>query len=750
VESFGKYKLIERVAIGGMAEIYRAKTDGVSGFERIVAIKRLHHHLSQDAELAQMLVDEAKIAVVLQHPNIAQVFDLGQANGHYFMVMEYIDGPDWHRVLKRMREQQRYAPIPITLHVLAETCAALHFAHSILSSDGKPLQLVHRDVSPQNIMVTSSGEVKLVDFGIAKARHRMMETQAGIIKGKFYYMAPEQAHGHHLDGRTDVFAVGMVLYETLTGRAAYEDAEDVNLLKRARTAEFHPPSAFRPDLDPALEAIVLKALQRDPNRRYQSARELQHALQSYLAQRREQLSREQVADFVQQLNAIPAASGRLPIHVAPQQIMNRQDFSPADDSLLYRGPLPESTDPTHPAHFNEGVIREPNDFEDDGPTYIYNRDEDNPFAIPDSFSEDTVFPGSSTSDDATVYPGKVLPQLLQHNDAPAWNNSPDRNLPTGFSAAPPDPLAPQPQYSARPERPQRHERPQLRGAAGPGAPSNISATLRAHLNQLPPKARIGIGVAAALLIGTIILLAAGAGSKKDKPAPEAHIAAVAPVEQTAKQIISISSKPLGAQVFLDGVPMGTTPTALVNLHVGERHTIRIKHKKYPAWEDDVLIRADHAPMDVDLTKLEPDEHEGILKIVTHPPNLRIEINDEFVGNSPTEILAIDRAGSHTVVAVHSSGAMRRQIVSWLEDEPNIKVVELSFKDDLASTLPKPPEDLPKTPTNTKKPPYKKPTYQRPAPKDDGDKALNIWGKDSKKPADKPKPKEDDGERLNIW
>jgi eukaryotic-like serine/threonine-protein kinase len=733
VESFGKYTLIERVAVGGMAEIYKAKTTGMSGFERVVAIKRLHHHLSQDAELAQMLVDEAKIAVLLNHPNVGQVFDLGQVNGLYFMVMEYIDGPDLHRVLRKMREQQLYCPIPLALHIIAEACAGLDFAHNIHGHDGHPLQLVHRDVSPQNIMLTTSGEVKLVDFGIAKARLRMMETQAGIIKGKFYYMAPEQAYGQRLDARTDVFAIGMVLYEALVGRAAYEDSDDVSLLKRARSGEYPAPTALRPDLDPALEAIVVRALQREPQHRYQSARELQGALRQYIAQRYGEVDRYKLAEFVQQIIAQPVStSGKLPLHVPAQQVMERKDYKVSDESLIYRGPIPESTEPTHSTHFAEGMLQDyssgqdyNNVFEDDGPTYVYSRDEDNPFAIPDVLN--------SPSQDATAPVYQPLPSFP----------TPDRALPSGFSAAPPQPRAPDQRAPAMaPHRPTMAE---------------ASVTRRFNLASIPPNARIAAGAVAALFVGGLLLVAIFSGSDDKESEASAAVKPIPEVEAPPApkyQTVSVNSAPPNAQVFLDGAFVGTTPMALPELEIGRTYKLKVTSKSRPVWEQELVVAAEHPPIAVDFSTLAAPG--GVLKIVTHPADLRVEVDGAFVGKSPTEVVDLSRDEDHTIVALREDGTKLKKVVSWLDDEPDVKSVELAFEEEETPTnaLPKPPEVI-KQPVVKKKytpPPRKKTTKPREEPEEE---PLLDWGKDKKKPAEpkpkkKPAKKADDEEPLLNW
>jgi len=281
-EQFGRYILLERVAIGGMAEIFKAKAPGLGGFEKILAIKRLHPRYSEDADFIEMLIDEARISVELSHSNIAQIFDLGKVEDHYFIAMEFIDGRDLYRCQKRLRDRRTQFPIEAATYIAAEACAGLDFAHRKKDARGRPLTIIHRDVSPQNVLVSFEGEVKLVDFGIAKAALRAYETESGIIKGKFYYMSPEQARGEPLDHRTDVFSLGIVLYEMLTGDLLYKDDDDASLLSRVRKADIAPPSTLRPDIPRALDNIVMKALAREREDRYLSALHLQKDLNKFL------------------------------------------------------------------------------------------------------------------------------------------------------------------------------------------------------------------------------------------------------------------------------------------------------------------------------------------------------------------------------------------------------------------------------------------------------------------------------------
>jgi len=213
---FGKYYLLERINVGGMAEIFKAKSFGEAGFERLVAIKRILPSVAEDHEFITMFVDEAKLAGQLTHPNIAQIFELGKVNETYFIALEYVAGRDLRAVFERVKKRNERVPIPMACYCVMKLCEGLDYAHNKKDAAGRNLDLVHRDVSPQNILLSWDGDVKLIDFGIAKAASKSSRTQAGILKGKFGYMSPEQVRGQKVDRRSDVFAAGIVLYELLT------------------------------------------------------------------------------------------------------------------------------------------------------------------------------------------------------------------------------------------------------------------------------------------------------------------------------------------------------------------------------------------------------------------------------------------------------------------------------------------------------------------------------------------------------
>lgn len=302
-KKLGPYDLVERLAVGGMAEIYVARSRGIQGFEKEYVLKLIHPKYVGDTDFIRMLVDEAKLVGQLAHSNIAQVIDLGVDGESYYILMEYVRGRDLYQILSEAWEQNVKIPIDVAVFIAAQIAQGLFYAHTKNDETGRPLNIVHRDISPQNVLISFQGEVKILDFGVAKAAlGARPETRAGIIKGKFRYMSPEQAWGKRLDGRSDLFSVGLCLYEMLTGKTAYEDDGDMQkTLQRMREAEFVPPSEHRPELDDALEAVVLRALARERHERYSTCHAFEVALNDYLHRHSPGFSRMNVMAFLQEL-----------------------------------------------------------------------------------------------------------------------------------------------------------------------------------------------------------------------------------------------------------------------------------------------------------------------------------------------------------------------------------------------------------------------------------------------------------------
>jgi serine/threonine protein kinase len=275
-EEFGPYLVYERLGQGGMATVHRAEKRGV-GIRKPIALKRLLPHVAADPELVKLFVDEARLASRLHHANVAQTYELGKVGEIFFIAMEYASGPTLTQIVRQSQQAAGEIPLTVTVNILSQVCEALDYAHNLCDESGASLRMVHRDVSPANIIVTNTGVVKLIDFGIAKATISSVKTQTGFIKGKFGYIAPEYISGK-IDKRADLFAVGVVAHELLSGRRLFEGKDDFETLANIRDLRIAPPSKHNPHVTPDLDDIVMTALARDPDQRWQSAAAMQVAL----------------------------------------------------------------------------------------------------------------------------------------------------------------------------------------------------------------------------------------------------------------------------------------------------------------------------------------------------------------------------------------------------------------------------------------------------------------------------------------
>jgi TonB family protein len=302
---FGQYVLVEKIATGGMAEVWKARMRGVEGFQKIVAIKKILPHLSDNQDFVEMFIDEAKLAAQLNHNNIIHIYDLGKIQSSYYIAMEYIDGHDLKTILKRGEERDTPMTVEIALFVASKIAAALDYAHRKHDFEGKEMGLVHRDVSPQNVLISQEGDIKLCDFGIAKAASKASHTQAGALKGKLQYMSPEQAWGRSIDRRSDVFALATVLFEMLTGRKLFSGDNELSILEQVREARIANPSQFNDEVTPEIDKIVQKALQKDPAGRYQTAGEMQRDLDAVLYTFRPTPTSADLAIYMHRLTSAP-------------------------------------------------------------------------------------------------------------------------------------------------------------------------------------------------------------------------------------------------------------------------------------------------------------------------------------------------------------------------------------------------------------------------------------------------------------
>ncbi|WP_408890709.1 protein kinase domain-containing protein [Myxococcus faecalis] len=339
IETYGRYQLLKRLAMGGMAQLYLARQQGPEGFEKLVVVKRILPHLAENDDFVKMFLDEARIAARLNHANVVQIFDLGAQDDSFFIAMEYIHGDDLRRIWKQSEAMGQPVPVPLVCRILIEACSGLDYAHKRTDpSTGRPLGIVHRDVSPQNILVTFEGGVKVVDFGIAKAADQATVTRSGVLKGKYSYMSPEQAAGQRVDCRADIFALGVVLYELLTCTRLFKRPSDIQTLAAVAECKVLPPSQVNPRVPQDLDAIVLKALAKDPVDRYQEAVHLQLALEDWLSANRLPSSTAHVAVYMKDIYAerlaSEARSGEVPMEDSdPASGSGRQEQGPRRSGL---------------------------------------------------------------------------------------------------------------------------------------------------------------------------------------------------------------------------------------------------------------------------------------------------------------------------------------------------------------------------------------------------------------------------------
>lgn len=321
-EVYGRYLLIDRVSVGGMAEVFKAMTVGLSGFQKILAIKRVLPNIAAEEGFIKMFVDEANIAGILHHANIAQIYDLGAIDDSFFIAMEYVEGRDLRAIFDKIKKLQRPLPPEMSAFICARILSGLDYAHHKLDASNRPLNIVHRDVSPPNILVSYDGDVKLIDFGIAKAAKKVSKTQAGVLKGKFGYMSPEQVRGMSVDGRSDVFSVGIVLWEMLAHKRLFVGETDFQTLEKVRGMEITPPSRIRPEVPGGLDTIVMKALERDVKRRYASAGEMAHELKRLLYNQQEVFTERSLSNWMREVFADEVTTNK-----ARMEEIEKIDFS---------------------------------------------------------------------------------------------------------------------------------------------------------------------------------------------------------------------------------------------------------------------------------------------------------------------------------------------------------------------------------------------------------------------------------------
>lgn len=295
-----RYRVIEKLASGGMAEVFRAESAGIEGFKKKVAIKRVLPHLSKKQKFISMFLDEARLSASLSHSNVVQVFDIGMGDNTYFIVMEFVDGADLKAISDNLRKLRRDFPVPEAVYITTKICEGLAYAHELADNDGSPIGIVHRDMSPPNVLITRHGEVKIADFGLAKASNQLEKSEPGVIKGKFSYLAPEACTGQDLDARADIFAVGIILWELLAGRKLFQGESDYQTVQQVMQAKIPPLAQFNPGVPPELEKVLHRALARNLDDRYRSARDFGRDLLDFLFHHGQPVGAFAVEDLVVQ------------------------------------------------------------------------------------------------------------------------------------------------------------------------------------------------------------------------------------------------------------------------------------------------------------------------------------------------------------------------------------------------------------------------------------------------------------------
>ncbi|MDY0058593.1 MAG: protein kinase [Myxococcota bacterium] len=346
-----RYNVIERLDAGGMAEVFKGKATSIQGIEKLVAIKRILPSLTKHKKFVSMFLDEARLSMHLSHANIVQVFDLGVADNTYFIVMEYVEGTNLRVIAEAARKTGYRIPVPHSIYLMMEVCKALGYAHTKKDGNGRPLGIVHRDVSPPNILLSLEGEVKLTDFGLAKAQSQLENTEPGVVKGKFSYLSPESAYGEEVDHRSDIFACGIILWELLAAQRLFLGATDLETLERVRRCQVPSVIPHNPEVAPELDAILQRALARKPQDRFSSAQEMGDQLAHYIFSRSLKVTSYDLSQLVQLVTS--GKLGELPRPSQPLTLIDRLIQGELDGFHSIQGsssarPLPEAYDGSRP------------------------------------------------------------------------------------------------------------------------------------------------------------------------------------------------------------------------------------------------------------------------------------------------------------------------------------------------------------------------------------------------------------------
>jgi serine/threonine protein kinase len=688
--TFGPYTLLRRLAVGGMAEIYVASTRGLGGFEKLAALKLVHPHLAADPQFVRMLIEEAKILVLLTHANIAQVFDLGCIDDTYYIAMEFVDGLDVHGLQTASQRLEQPLPIAVCAYIVAEMLNGLDYAHRKRDANGKPLNIVHRDISPQNVVVSQAGEVKLVDFGIAKTALQSERTAAGVIKGKYFYMSPEQAWGDPADRRSDVFATGILLHEMLTGHMLYTGRSVPELIANVRKAEIPAPGLLRPDVSDSLSSIVMRALEREPRARFQSAIDMGEALRDFLYSAFPAYNAGKLGEFVcrtVETERIEAEAAISPDETRKLRALTRDDYVGTQNSVLFSLKESDLLATRQDVHAKEKRPPAKNGSAAPGPRVTRSAGSSAPAAsrrgdapappppgalsswpLADGLVEtrapsaDLRAPGREPSPEPSVARPRYELSMPQEDVEPTSRYLPVHGLAVrGLSPPLPSVLPSLSPPSFPPPLPGRQPT-----RSGNGMPALVPPRgLEPSLGPIPPSpavpdfpVRSGVRWLP-ILLGAACAMLGMLGYRlwydERVPEPAPHLEVV--------------SAPGGAQLRVDGrLQPGTTPLRLVGLQRGRRYALSVELPGYLPWSVNHVAGEANVQQ---IAVLKPITRA--LHIVSSPPGASVYVADALLGQAPVSVPALAVGKPVQVrVELEGYGTIERE-VTLTEEEPSDSV-----------------------------------------------------------------------------
>lgn len=672
---FDKYQLIKRIAQGGIAEVFLARQLGdVGGFSRQVAIKRMFPHLIDREDIITMFIDEARIVAELNHPAIVQTFDLGVTDGAFYIAMEYIDGLDLRRVCEIGIENDAFLPAEIAVQIIIEAAAGLHYAHTRVDADGNPMNIVHRDVSPQNILISRQGAVKICDFGIAKAERRLTTTRSGEFKGKFGYMSPEQAEGLPLDARSDIFSLGIMLYEITVGTRLFRAFNEYETIKLVVNAQIEPPSKIVPNFPRDLEAIILKALQREPSKRFQTAEALQLALEDWLFTHRQRVGPQQIARYMELLFS------KLPPETEDNTPLRTESAPASAVAVAAPAPAPAPVQTT-PNPVLPSLQIQPRPGSSPLPTALNLPSPSTGLRLPaprlDQASIDAMFADNVVGDDDLTRPfspdqqrspapapaavGLPDPASMQHPAAPAA---------TAIPAALPAPARLQPQ--PRPATPQalrpqtapvqpQPQPPAVEPAPAPQKTWSVDPLLDDDddTNWAQTHARRKTLFAGIAILGAVSVIGAAAWFLTQQPEPDTHQTSLAESPESTEVIhrgplldhpttnVAVESTPPGAHIVVNGKLSGLTTPAEVALFRDTPNEIVLYSQGFLPSQL-ILTPSESTPVQSANLTQRPQPVAGKLHLKSTPLGATITLNGEQIGTTPMTLENIASNFEHHV------------------------------------------------------------------------------------------------------